>query len=255
MFSVYERNETVIVKKIDECLEKDWEEREKYWISFYKKEGFNLLNIDEGGKGVITLEKRTTDSITRSIKGHEKPIIALNKDGSFYKRFDSCTKASQELGLKSKSSINNVLSGRSKSAAGYLWVYEANYDDTITYEYSPTHRGIYVYEFDIDGILLNKYPSKRSFNKLEGWSFNGIQEAIRNKTVYHDHYWSDTPEINVDEFEPYFNYSEINFNGDIIELYRTQIEICEKFNMSASQVCTYIKNNTVFPNGNKISKL
>ena len=41
---------------------------------------------------------------------------------------------------------------------------------------------------------------------MEGWSFNGLQSAIRNKTLYHDSYWSETNTINLDEYEPYFYY-------------------------------------------------
>lgn len=34
---------------IEECEENNWIEREKYWIKKYKEDGYNLLNIHEGG--------------------------------------------------------------------------------------------------------------------------------------------------------------------------------------------------------------
>lgn len=212
------------------------------------------MNLDKGGKGIITKEKRSESSINRSIKGHEKPIIALNKDGSFYKEFESIKKATLELNLKSSSSINNVLKGRSKSASGYIWIYKKDYDSNKNYIYSPKSLGIKVYEFDIDGILLNEYPNKRFFDTLKGFSFNGVQNAIKNKTIYHDHYWSINKEIDINEYEKYFNYQEIDSFGNIIELFRTQNEICDKYKISPSVVCIKIKEHKMF-NENYICKI
>ena len=255
MYSHYQKGETIIVKQIDSCKKEEWEDRERYWISHYKELGFNLLNISKGGSGIVTKEMRSISSIKRSIKGHEKPIIALNKDGSFYKEYESTTKAAQELGLKNKSAINNVLKGRSKSSGGFLWVYKKDYDSSLQYSYDQTKSGTPVYQFDIDGILINEYPSKVYFEKLEGWSYNGINSAIKNKTVYHDSYWSESKDINLDEYEQYFYYQELNSNNEIVEMYRTQSEINEKFNLSPGTICTKIKEGKLFPNGNIISKL
>ena len=46
-----------ILQIIEECDESIWEEREKYWISFYKKNmKNNLVNITEGGEGGATFK-------------------------------------------------------------------------------------------------------------------------------------------------------------------------------------------------------
>lgn len=254
MYSHYEKLEEIIVKQIDSCSEEQWEDRERYWIQYYKDQGFELLNISEGGSGVITKEMRSLDSISRSAKGHEKAIIALNLDGSFYKEYCSTTQASNELKI-GKSAINNVLSGRSKSSKGFLWVYKSEYDPNKNYSYNKIDKGTKVYQFDIDGKLLNVYPSKKYFEKLDGWSFNGLQSAIRHKTVYHDSYWSTEDHINIDEFEPYFIYVETDSLGNIIEYYREQKEICTKYNINAGIMCNIIKYNKNLPNGNLISKL
>lgn len=246
MWSHYEKGDDIIVTQIDSCEESEWQQREQYWIKFYKDNGFDLMNIDKGGNGVITLEKRTKDSIQRSIDGHEKPVIALYKDGSFFKEYSSIKEATKELGLKSKSSISNVLRGKSKSSAGYLWVYKDNYNVNNQYTYNPIYKGTTIYEFDIDGLLLNKYPSKKYFDSIKGFSLNGITSAIENKSVYHDHYWSTAKNINISEYEPYFLYKEIDQENNIIEMYRTQTEICEKFNLNSASVCIRIKKHKLF---------
>lgn len=212
------------------------------------------MNISNGGCGIITKEMREQSSIDRSSEKHKKSIIALYKDGTFYKEFDSIKQATEELGLKSNSAINNVLKGRAKSSGGYLWVYKNDYNESNLYTYNPIEKGTKVYEFEIDGTLLNIYPSKKYFDTLQGWSFNGVQNAIKNKTIYHDHYWSVTSTIDISEYEPYFNYQEIDNDGNIIDMFRTQQEICDKYNISPSIVCTSIKQSKLI-NGNQISKL
>lgn len=198
---------------------------------------------------------REYSSIERSIKGHEKAIVALNKDGSFYKEYSSIKQATEELGLKSLSAISNVLKGRSKSSKGFMWVYKENYDPTIDYEYNINTYRIKVYEFDINGILINEYPSKSYFENLEGWSINGISAAIKDKKLYHGSYWSTQNYINIDEYEPYFKYQEIDEEGQVIELYHDQYEIGIKYNISSSHVCLKIKEGSKFSSGNKIIKL
>lgn len=89
MYSKYEQNLNIIHVQIDSCPESEWEERERYWIKYYKDQGFNLLNIDKGGRGVVTAEMRSKSSIERSIEAKRKPVIALNMDGTFYKEFPS----------------------------------------------------------------------------------------------------------------------------------------------------------------------
>lgn len=139
MWSHYEKGDDIIVIQIDSCEESKWEQREQYWIKFYKDNGF-----------------------------------------------------------------------------------------------------------DIDGLLLNKYPSKRHFDSIEGFSLNGVTRAIEDKSVYHDHYWATVENIDVSKYEPYFLYKEIDQENNIIEMYRTQTEICEKFNLNGSTVCTRIKKHKLF---------
>ena len=71
MWSKYEKGLDIIVKEIDSCLEEDWEDKEKYWISYYNSGG-KLLNISKGGKGIIPKESRTKSSLQRSAEGHYK---------------------------------------------------------------------------------------------------------------------------------------------------------------------------------------
>ena len=135
---------------------------------------------------------REESSIERSIKAHYKEVVALYKNGTFYKEYSSIKEAVKDTNL-SKTSISNALTGRSKSSGGFLWVYKEKYDQNYNYSYNPKTRGITVYQFNLDGILINQYSSKSYFEHLDGWSINGITSAIKEKKVYHDYYWSESP--------------------------------------------------------------
>lgn len=47
-----------ILQMLENCCKKIWETREKDWIAFYKKIGYNLTNSTEGGKGFASGETR-----------------------------------------------------------------------------------------------------------------------------------------------------------------------------------------------------
>lgn len=74
MYSEIQSGYEIKIKQIDQCLESEWEDRERYWISYYKKLGFKLLNVSPGGKGVVTKEMRELSSIQRSVNAHKRPI-------------------------------------------------------------------------------------------------------------------------------------------------------------------------------------
>lgn len=212
MYSVYKKGGKISPIKIDECVESQWEEREKFLIKKYKDLGFRLLNLEEGGKGSITAEKRSISSIERSAIAHRKPIIAYNLDGTFHKRYNSITEATKELNLNSHNNIVNVLKGRSKSASGFIWKYEDEQTENIeTYKVDRHSKNIY--RFDINGTLIKEYEAivdiLSDFDKI---SYNGINNAIKTKKFFHDSFWSYENKINIEEYQSPFKY-KVYFEG------------------------------------------
>lgn len=255
MYSKYKNGGNIIIKEIDSCLEELWEEKEQYWIDYYKKLGYDLMNIDKGGNGIITREKRSISSIERSIKGHEISIIALNLDGSFYKEFESSVKASKELGLKSNSSINNVLKGRAKSAGGYMWIYKKDYNPSAKYIYSKDKLGKSIFEFDTNGTLIKEWYNIAELDQIPGYSYNGVKNAIKSKKVYHNHYWSDNNSIDISKYQKYYNFKVINTKTSQEFYCKSQADICRLTGASAGNVCICIKENKLMYNLYKIEKL
>jgi hypothetical protein len=112
-----------IIELIEICNENNWKEREQYWISFYN----NLTNIKEGGNGIYL--NRSSESIQRSAKAHEKAIVQLDENGKLLNNFNSLKEATLYIGAKSLSSICNVLKNSygAKTAFGYQWFYLDEY--------------------------------------------------------------------------------------------------------------------------------
>ena len=154
----------IIIEPIETNFQGNWEEQEQYWIRHYKQMGFDLLNVSKGGLGVITKEQRSLDSRKRSILAHQKPVIALTLDGKFYKEFSSIKEASQEFNVV-ESSITNVISGFSKSSAGYLWVYKDKYNSSIDYVYNSNSHSIKCYKYTMDKELIYTYNTITQLSK------------------------------------------------------------------------------------------
>jgi hypothetical protein len=103
-----------IIKLVEECNEDDWEEREKYWISFYP----NLTNISKGGITYFGEYNKRPDFVSSVIK----KVIKYNMNGDFICIFDSITIASE--GNKSlRRHISNCCNDKRKSANGFQWRY------------------------------------------------------------------------------------------------------------------------------------
>jgi group I intron endonuclease len=144
---------------IEICDEYNLNSKEIYWISFYNsvEEGLNLMYGGQGGRHSQEVKKKKSKSMTgkkasletkqkmsQSKKGHpmynnewkekmkqktwvsgtsSKPIIQFDLDGNFIKEYVSCAEAKKALNTTSVS-INNVLTGISKTAHGYKWKYK-----------------------------------------------------------------------------------------------------------------------------------
>lgn len=196
MWSVYNKGFDVIITQIDECLENLWEEKEQFYIKSFKFGGHLLLNIDKGGNGVITKEKREIDGIKRSIDSHKVAVVALYKDGNLFKEFSSQKEAAEDLNIKSKSAINNVLQGRSKTCAGYIWVTKENYlNNNYSLDIFNKHKKISFYQFNLEGDLLKEFNSKKEL--LGKSNSSALDKALSNQTIYRNSYWSYNNKINI----------------------------------------------------------
>jgi hypothetical protein len=104
-----------LIEKIEECNCKNWGEREKYWISYYK----NLTNTEEGGQGVVL--NRSEDSVKRSSEAKYKALVAIDSNRKIH-YFESHVEASKVLKVP-KTSIEYSISNLNYSSYGYNFIH------------------------------------------------------------------------------------------------------------------------------------
>lgn len=190
---------SIFIEPIEENYTGNWEEREKYWIRHYIQMGFKLLNVSEGGCGIITVEQRSKTSRQRSIEAHQKPIVALTKDGEFYKEFSSCTEAANHFHVV-MTAITNAISGFSKSACGYIWIEKASYDPNKKYKYESRLTTLTIYQFDLEGNLIQHFANLKECEQVLGLNKSQVGKAVRTKRIYKTFIFSKTPSINLQDY-------------------------------------------------------
>lgn len=61
------------LKIIEECLMRDWREREIFWIAEMRSRGVDLVNTADGGAGIDCHSERTKKAKSRAMKGRKMP--------------------------------------------------------------------------------------------------------------------------------------------------------------------------------------
>ena len=252
MKSVYDSGKSVVPIELKFCNESEWEETEINLIQEYKNKGFKLLNLDKGGKGVVTIEQRTKSSLERSGEAHHKAVVAYTLDGVFVKEYKSITEAVSNIGRKGVTNICNVLKGRTKSAYGYIWKYKE--DNLEVLKYSIDRNGKTIYRFDLNGNLIKTYEAIIDIVKELNGSYNGVKSAIINKKIYKDSYLSYTNIIDIKEYENKYKYKVTK--GDFIKYVIYQKDIAEILGCVRATITKKLSKSSSFEyNGYTISKI
>lgn len=198
IYSLLQKGEIPIFKKLDECDFEIWESVEKMYISLFKTWGFNLLNIQEGGRVKITKEMKISGNI-RSASSHKIKILQLDDNLNKLNSFNSIKEAAKFLNLKSSSSISNVLKGRCPKASGFYWCYEKDFPNNLNIKTK-------ILKSDLFGIKIAKYNDSqelvqvyhcirdvlKEFLKSPKSNSNGLKNAIKNNSKWKGFYWKFT---------------------------------------------------------------
>lgn len=242
MCSVYRKGGQIYPKQIDIGTVENWEEKEIYLIQHYKDIGHKLLNLDKGGRGVITEEKRSKSSLQRSGDAHKIPVVAFNLDGTLYKEFDSLVNAAKEVGLPNPTSIGNALNGTNKSAGGYLWKYKSDCDGNNISAYNTNYNSTIIYQFDKNKKLIRTFKSKKEVISGYSASYNGLQNAIESRKEYKGFYWNTAPKLT--DIQTPFKYKISNAIES--KYFKLQKEVEEYLSMPKKYITRTLRNN---PNG------
>ena len=71
--SVLSRGSDVVAVELEECGESTLNEREMYWIAYYRKQGYRLTNHTDGGDGSTNMDEATRQKLREYRTGRPCP--------------------------------------------------------------------------------------------------------------------------------------------------------------------------------------
>ena len=139
---------------IEECDEKDLNEREIYWIAYYHtwlKDpecwGYNMTSGGDGGSRTI--------------------VDQYDLQGNFIQTFSSIGEASNKTGI-SRSGIGNCINGVGKSSGGFQWRRNGEPAPGLMVHYrghktsgNNSNNPYQVNQYDKEGNYINTFPSAK----------------------------------------------------------------------------------------------
>lgn len=152
---------------IEECFIENLDERENYWGGYYNtlEEGLNLRL----GKGRGTCSNKVKEKISKSNSKPKpkdfnnqlkKPILQFNLKGELIEKYSSLTEATEVLGFR----IHEALRGVCKTAGGYIFIYEENWDGR-TPNVSPDKHSIPIIQLDLEEKYIKEWESTSQAQK------------------------------------------------------------------------------------------
>ena len=154
-------------------------EKEIYYIAKFDsyKNGYNM---SFGGDGMSGYNKPSGKDCPNS-----KRICQISLDGKLIKIWDCATDASNKLNID-QSSISMVCKGKRKTAGGFVWVHEKDYDTNQNYKRIPQikDRGKGanpVLLLSDDNDILKEFYSINNASAELGMSVEGIRKICNHK--------------------------------------------------------------------------
>lgn len=194
-----EENKKPIFEIIEEVPIEIWKQKEKEWIDYYISQNCKLVNyVEASGRG-LTLGNNTSFDGSNA-----RPIVALDKTGGFFASFNSIKEAENII---NKTGIESVLSKTTKTAGGYIWLYEEDY-----YKFTIE---------EINNIILNANDS--SLKGLKGKRFQEGHIA-----------WNKGKKGKLKPDKNVYQYSGLT--GDFIKKWNTAKEAGEKLGVNIESI-------------------
>lgn len=254
MHSHYQQGFDIIIKILDQCDATIWQEKEKYWIKYYKDVGAKLLNLQLGGSGVYTSEMRAIEGRLRSKIAHQIPVACYDKQtGEEIMRFSSGVEAANYFHVD-KSTIHSVLDKPNRSSCGYKWRRLPKFSvvSHVPLRNSQYNKRIEVYQYDLTGTFIKKFMSVRQvyrefLGKSKIASTSQFTKSILDANkIWHGFLWySSLTEI---DFRKVYKYAIVNTDGVEIERFVSMNAVARYLCIDSTTVSQHIKNQKLIKN-------
>lgn len=218
---------------IEECLQKDLDDREKYYIMKYNtlRNGYNL---NAGGQGIPEY-KHTEEEIEKMIQIQcPEPVYQCDLELNILRKWPSASTAAKRLGFV-PSHVKNCCEKKmkTKTVHGYIFVYVKDWD-TLDKEYYLNNKRDYpqpVLQINREGQVVKKWNSIYEIQKKLGIDCGEISVVCNNKRKTSN---------------GYFWIKECDYNINDIELYKSKfVRFCAKskkvykYDINWNYVCEY----------------
>ena len=170
------------IELIEEVDIENWVERETFWIEYYKKINKDLFNIQKGG-GFLGINFRPENNLSNSER-KSKSVYQLDFNYNFINKYKSCKEAAKITNIKHIS--NAVNTEAKKTAGGFIWVYESEYNNFLEKNNNTKHTRDFSYiskkvgKFDLSGNLIEEWPSCKEAAK-SGYRYKDILRVARGE--------------------------------------------------------------------------
>lgn len=156
-------------KIIDKCESKEEiNKKEKYYINFYNSKVPNGYNIANGGEG--------------GSNWNLKPIVMLDLNGNFIKRYDYISQCENETNLN-HSTISACCKRKHARYKNYIFMYEEDYlkNGPIRYIKPESTRKTKIKQYDLDGKFIKVYDSTTEASKILNIERTSISACLNGK--------------------------------------------------------------------------
>lgn len=183
-----------IISLIEEVEKELWQQREKYWIKYYRKQYPDLTNMAQGGNGSPGLVWKE-ESIQSLSESHSKAVYALSFDHKVVKKYPSCKDAAKQLGYAASNISSAARSKGTKSVGGYIWIYLSDYEDWIkekrpNYKRDQSYKEVPVYQYTKEGILIKRWDSTKQASQVLSLRYQSITRAkFGGRSTYAGFIW------------------------------------------------------------------
>jgi hypothetical protein len=187
-----EQNKRPTIHLIEEIPFDKWEEKEKYWISFFKEKN-NLLNQHVGGQGVVVNRSKT--SIDRSAESKFKKVCQCNDDYKLIKIWDSTKTAASILNI-SRASIYKCLEQKYNTnvhAGGFKWVKKELFDNNSFIKKYKIPNGkrrdcVQIIKKDLFNNTIEIFESKEKLSKDLGIPRHVLDRKLKKEKFVFNEY-------------------------------------------------------------------